>query len=443
MRPAFLFVLFVTPLARGDEWFSKQSPALLALYQQLHSHPELSFHEAETSKRIAEELRQAGAEVTAGVGKFGVVGVLKNGEGPVVLVRSDLDALPVVEDTGLPFASKVTTTDDEGKSVGVMHACGHDVHMTCLVGTARWLADHKDMWKGTVVLIGQPAEEKIGGAKAMLDDGLYSRFPKPELRPGPPRRPRPRRRQARLHPRPRDGQLDLDRHPRPRQGGPRRHAEQHGRPDRPGGRAGARPPDDRQPRDQPCLHPFGLGHQSARSHGGSKHNIIPSEVRLQLTIRSYKPEVRSQILEAIHRKAKALALAHRAPEPEVVVSDDTPPTINTPRRVDRVVPALKKAVGEGNVTEVEPTMGAEDFGLFSTGGVPIFMFRLGARPAGRRPRPRSRGRDPPLAPLGRLHARRPAEHRDGRQGHDRRGRRPPPEVKWEEDHPQMTQIYAE
>ncbi len=167
--------------AENDPWIASHLEELTGLYRHLHSHPELSFKEVETARRVAGELEKTGAEVTTGVGKLGVVGVLKNGRGPTVLVRSDLDALPVTEETGLPFASRVTTLDDEGNTVGVMHACGHDVHMTCLVGTARWLADHRERWAGTVILIGQPAEEKIGGAKEMLADGLYTRFPKPDF----------------------------------------------------------------------------------------------------------------------------------------------------------------------------------------------------------------------------------------------------------------------
>ena len=163
-----------------DPWIAQHRQGLLGLYTHLHTHPELSFQEHETAKRIADELRQAGAEVTPGVGKLGVVGVLKNGPGPVVLVRTDMDALPVVEETGLPYASKAQTTDKAGRSVGVMHACGHDVHMTSFIGTARWLTDHKDRWSGTVVMVAQPAEEAVGGARIMLDDGLYSRFPKPD-----------------------------------------------------------------------------------------------------------------------------------------------------------------------------------------------------------------------------------------------------------------------
>jgi hippurate hydrolase len=396
MRIAALILVLAAPLARADDWFSEQSPSLIALYQHLHSHPELSFHEGETSKRIANELRAAGAEVTTNLGKFGVVGMLKNGEGPVVLVRSDLDALPVVEQTGLPFASKVKTTDDEGKDVGVMHACGHDVHMTCLVGTARWLAAHKDKWKGTVILIGQPAEEKIGGAKAMLADGLYARFPRPDYA-------------LALHVA-HDLQVGKLAYTR----GPAMASSTsldilvRGK-----GGHGAMPNNTVDPivlaaalvldlqtivsREISPLDPSVVTVGSI--HGGSKHNIIPSEVHLQLTIRSYKSEVRAHLIEAIQRKTKALALAHRAPDAEVTISDDTPPTINTPSLVDRVVPSLKKAVGESNVVEVEPTMGAEDFGLFSTGGVPIFMFRLGTIPPDRFAAARSRNE-----PLPSLHS---------------------------------------
>ncbi len=153
---------------------------LVTLYRHLHSHPELSFHEEATSAKIAEELRKTGAEVTTGIGGFGIIAILRNGNGPTVLVRTDLDALPVIEETGVPYASKVRTKLADGKDVGVMHACGHDIHMTCLVGTARWLAANRDRWAGTVDLIGQPAEEMVSGAKAMLKDGLYTRFPKPD-----------------------------------------------------------------------------------------------------------------------------------------------------------------------------------------------------------------------------------------------------------------------
>ncbi len=165
----------------ADPWLLERLPELVSLYTHLHTHPELSRQEVETSKRIAEELRKAGALVTANVGRLGVVGLLKNGDGPVVLVRTDMDALPVVEETGLAYASKVTARDKSGREVGVMHACGHDIHMSSFIGTARWLAEHRDRWSGTVVMVAQPAEEAVDGARAMLDDGLYSRFPKPDF----------------------------------------------------------------------------------------------------------------------------------------------------------------------------------------------------------------------------------------------------------------------
>ena len=168
-----------------DSWIDAHRDELLGLYTHLHTHPELSYQEVETSRRIADELRQAGAKVTTGVGKLGVVGVLKNGPGPAVLVRTDMDALPVTEQTGLPYASKQTARDKQGRDVGVMHACGHDMHMTCFVGTARWLGEHKDRWSGTVVLIGQPAEEAIGGAKNDARGRPLHAVPEARLRPGP------------------------------------------------------------------------------------------------------------------------------------------------------------------------------------------------------------------------------------------------------------------
>jgi hippurate hydrolase len=159
----------------------KERASLMALYKELHSHPELSFQEQNTSRRVAEEFKKAGCDVTTGIGGYGVVGVLRNGPGPTILVRTDLDALPVKEQTGLPYASTVVTKDLQGNEVPVMHACGHDIHMSCAVGVARVLAQIKSQWHGTVVLIGQPAEEKGGGARAMLTDGLFQKFPIPEF----------------------------------------------------------------------------------------------------------------------------------------------------------------------------------------------------------------------------------------------------------------------
>lgn len=364
----------------SDAWFRTNLDELIGLYRHLHSHPELSFQEVHTAKRIAEELKKAGADVTTGVGKLGVVGALRNGPGPTVMVRSDLDALPVVEQTGLPFASKATATDASGKEVGVMHACGHDIHMTCLVGSARWLAEHKDRWSGTVLLIGQPAEEAIGGAKAMLRDGLYTRFPKPDFALA----------LHVTHDQPTGtivyttgpalaGSTSLDVLIKGKGG------------------HGAAPHSTVDPivlaalaildfqtivsREIDPVHPAVATVGSI--HGGTKHNIISDEVKLQMTLRAYRDDVRDQLIDGIKRRVSGLAKAHRAPEPTVTIVQETPPTINTPSLVGRVVPALARAIGASNVKEVEPVMGAEDFGLFSQGGVPIFMFRLGTIPPGR------------------------------------------------------------
>jgi amidohydrolase len=313
---------------------------------------------------------------------------LRNGQGPTVMVRTDLDALPVTEATGLPFASRVTTTDDDGNTVGVMHACGHDVHMTCLVGTARWLADHKERWTGTVVLIGQPAEEKIGGAKEMLADGLYARFPKPDYA-------------LALH-----VKEDLEVGKIGYCSGPAFASSTsvdvvvRGK-----GGHGAAPHQTVDPvllaalmivdwqtivsREINPIQPAVLTVGSI--HGGTKHNIIPNEVRLQLTLRAFRDDVRDTLIDGLKRRANALAQAHRAPAPSFAVVDSTPPTINTPELVSRVVPALARAVGDSNVVQNDPTMGAEDFGLFNQGGVPIFMFRLGVIPGDRVAEARSKG----------------------------------------------------
>ena len=261
------------------------------------------MQEVETSQRMAEELRKAGADVTTGVGKLGVVGVLKNGEGPVVLVRTDMDALPVVEETGLPYASKVKTRDKAGREVGVMHACGHDIHMTSFVGTARWLAEHRDRWSGTIVLVGQPAEEGVDGARGMLEDGLYTRFPKPDFA-------------LALHCRA-DVPIGTVLHC----SGPTFASSTsitvtiRGK----GGMApGRTAPSTRSswPRSsivdlqtivsrevdptEPAVVTVGS------IHAGTKHNIIPDEARLQLTLRSFSEPVRLQLIAAIKRRVAGL-----------------------------------------------------------------------------------------------------------------------------------------
>ena len=380
--PALIALLFgSTSLAVADDgWVEDQLPDLVALYRHLHALPELSFQEHATAERIAAELKAAGADVTSGVGRTGVVGVMKNGEGPTVLVRSDLDALPVLEATGLPFASEAEGTDPAGSTVPVMHACGHDVHMTCLVGVARWLGSHKDDWKGTVILIGQPAEEFIGGARAMLDDGLYERFPKPDYA-------------LALH-----VAHDLETGKVAFCSGPAMASSTsvdvivRGK-----GGHGAMPHETVDPVVLASLLVLDLQTIVSREvrpidpavvtvgsiHGGLKHNIIPAEVRLQLTLRAYSEAVRLQLIAGIERRAIGLADAHEAPAPTVTPGDYTPATINTPALVDRIVPALKSELGDDQVEPVEPTMGAEDFGLFGEGGVPTFMFRLGTIPPAR------------------------------------------------------------
>jgi hippurate hydrolase len=358
----------------ADPWVESRLPALLELYQHLHRHPELSYREVNTARRLADELRIAGAEVTTGVGGLGVVGVLKNGRGPTVLVRADMDALPVTEETGLAYASTVKDVDSEGKDTGVMHACGHDLHMANLVGTAAWLAYHKNRWAGTVVLIGQPAEERAGGAVAMLADGLYTRFPRPNFA-------------LALH-----VQHDLATGKVGYRSGPAMagcttvEITVKGK-----GGHGAMPHRtvdpivlasalvlDLQTIVSREINPVDPAVISVGSfHGGTKSNIIPDEVELQLTLRAFRPEVRMQLIEAIERRAAAMAQGHGAPVPDVELAGGVPPTVNTPALVRRVVPAMTTALGPENVVAVEPTMISEDFGLFEQGGVPTFMFRLG------------------------------------------------------------------
>ncbi len=344
LRPWLALAVLMVPglavaaeTAADDGWLRGQLDDLVGLYRHLHTHPELSNQEVETGRRIAEELRRAGAEVTTGVGKLGVVGVIKNGPGPTVLVRADLDALPVAEQTGLPYASTATATDPNGKTVRVMHACGHDVHMTCLVGTARWLSSHRDRWSGTAVLIGQPAEEAIGGASEMLKDGLYTRFPKPDFA-------------LALH-----VSNDLPAGVVGYTSGPTLAGSAsvdvtiRGR-----GGHGAAPHTTADPivlaalaildfqtivsREVDPVHPAVVTVGSIQ--GGTKHNIIPNEVKMQMTIRYYRDDVRDLIIDGIKRRASGLAQIHRAPEPTVTLVEGTPPTINTPALVSRVVPAL-------------------------------------------------------------------------------------------------------
>jgi hippurate hydrolase len=351
-----------------------------SLYKYLHAHPELSFHEDKTAARMADELRQAGFEVTEKVGGFGVVGVLKNGTGPTVLVRTDMDALPVTEKTGVPYASKVRTLDKNKNDVGVMHACGHDMHMTCWVGTARVLASMKDRWSGTLVFIGQPAEEVGSGAKAMLADGLFKRFPKPDYA-------------LALHcagdiP---HGMVGFT------EGLALANVDSVDILVKGKGGHGAAPHTTVDPVVLAARIVLDLQTIVSREtnptdpavvtvgsiHGGSKHNIIPNEVMLQITVRTTKDEVRKHTLEAIARIAKAAAVAANAPEPVVSVDlgEFTPALKNEPALTRKTTALFKEVLGADNVRERPPVMGGEDFGRYGRdGGVPIFLYWLGTLP---------------------------------------------------------------
>ncbi|MFQ5636449.1 MAG: amidohydrolase [bacterium] len=351
-----------------------------ALYQYLHTHPELSFHEQETAARLARELRDLNFDVTTNVGGHGLVGVLKNGAGPTVMIRTDLDGLPVLENTGVPYASKVKTKDDQGNEVSVMHACGHDVHMTVLTGTARLLAGLKDNWQGTLVVIGQPAEEKGAGAKAMIADGLFTRFPRPDYA-------------IALHvsaalP---AGTLAY------REGYALANVDAvdiqvHGI-----GGHGAYPHTTKDPVVIAAQIVLALQTIVSREikptepavvtvgsiHGGTKHNIISDGVHLQLTLRSYSDQVRAQTIAAIKRITKGIAIAAGLPEdklPTVSVRDEyTPATYNDPQLTARLAKSLKPVLGEHNVFATEPVMGGEDFGRYGRQEpkIPICMFWLG------------------------------------------------------------------
>ncbi len=386
--------------APGDPWINDRLQDLVGLYTHLHTHPELSYQEQETSRRMAEELRKTGAEVTNGVGKLGVVGVLKNGPGPVVLVRTDMDALPVVEETGVPYASTARATDRAGQQVGVMHACGHDVHMTCFIGTARWLSDHKDRWSGTVVLVAQPAEEAVGGARSLLDDGLYTRFPKPDFA-------------LALHCKADEPVGTVRYCPGPTLASSTSVSITiRGR-----GGHGAWPHRTVDPIVLAALVIIDLQTIVSREieptqaavvtvgsiHGGTKHNIIPNEVKLQLTLRTFSEAVRRQLIEGIERRVTALARAHRAPEPTITIEESTPPTINAPELVERLVPAFVSVLGSSNVAKAAPVMGAEDFALYSEGNVPICMFWLGTIEPQRINAARAKGEDLPALHSSKYH----------------------------------------
>ena len=378
--PALAAGLLALPAASGSPALAPLSgiyPDLEKLYIDLHQTPELSLHEEKTSAKMAARLKNLGYDVTERVGGWGVVAVMKNGKGPTVLVRADMDALPILEKTGLPYASKVTVKNDAGVEVPVMHACGHDVHMTSLIGAATLLAKAKNRWRGTLVLIAQPAEEGGGGARNMVKDGLLTRFPKPDVA-------------IALHDFPflPAGQVGLT------PGFALAIVDSvditiYGR-----GGHGSAPQNTVDPiviaaRTVVALQTIVSRENDPRDpavvtvgsiHGGTKHNIIPDEVRLQLTVRTYKEEVRNRVLAAIARIAKAEAAASGAPkEPSVVVDEDRGhATYNDPALTRRIYGAFTAAFGKDNVVETQPVMGGEDFGEIGTAAkIPYVLFWVG------------------------------------------------------------------
>jgi amidohydrolase len=389
---AAVVLFFSAPLLAQndlDQLINKEAGSLLATYKHLHENPELSTEEKETSALVATELRKLGYEVTDHFGQYaepdlvayGVVAVLRNGPGPTVYVRTDMDALPIIENTGLPYASHVKVKRASGGEVGVMHACGHDLHMTVFLGTASMLAQLKDRWSGTVVLIGQPAEETVLGAEAMLRAGLYTKFPKPDY-------------VLALHDSSAIPAGEVSWRAGPMLAG----ADSVDITVRGFGGHGAAPQATKDPiviaseivvalqtivsREMDPLLPTVVTVGSF--HAGTKHNIIPDDAHLQLTVRTMNPQQREKVLAAILRIANGIAAAAGVPAeraPLVEVSPDhVPATINDVALTNRVGAALERSLGKENVLAGEPIMASEDFSLFALENPrpPVSMFWLGA-----------------------------------------------------------------
>jgi hippurate hydrolase len=384
--PAALALVFASTVLAAETPDPPKAPAvsiypeLRAFYEDLHRNPELAYQEVRTSAKLAEKLRALGYEVTTGVGKTGVVAVLRNGEGPTVLLRADMDGLPMEEKTGLPYASRATAKTDEGETVPVMHGCGHDIHMTALVGAAALLAALRNEWRGTLILVGQPAEEGGGGASAMLKDGFFERFGRPNFA------------------------LSL-----------------HDVPYLPAGSLGITPGYANANSDRVDITVYGKGGHGSTPHltvdpiviaarivvalqtivareldpldsavitvgaihGGTTYNIIPDETTLKLTVRSFKTEVRDRLFAAIARIAKAEAAAAGAPKDPLIAvqAGGYLSNHNDPELAKRIAAVFEAHFGKDKVSAPPPTMGGEDFGEFGrAANAPSLMFWLGATP---------------------------------------------------------------
>jgi len=390
MRYITIFlILFLTtaftapdPPVADKELIAADLPYLLEFYKTRHQNPEISLEEKETARALAAELRKAGFEVTENYGGYGIVGILRNGDGPTILYRTDLDALPMYEKTGLDYASEKTIVYNS-QETGAMHSCGHDMHMTAWLGTARALVQQKDQWQGTLMLIGQPAEEIGAGSQLMLDAGLYEEFGVPDYGIG-----------------------------------------LHCSPSIPAGQVGFGKGYTMANTESIDIRVFGVGAHGASPHmsidpvvtaslmvmelqtivsrslkpiddavitvgaikGGIKHNIIPDEVTLQLTVRTFTDEVRQLVHRRIREIARGVAIAAGLPEdkmPEVTIPDTyTPANYNHPELVDRLVASAGRAIGPENVLDAEPQMVGEDFARFgqTEHRVPTVLYWLGTVP---------------------------------------------------------------
>lgn len=371
----FIFVLSTSTLQANNK------VDLIKLYKELHANPELSFKEEKTSKKLANILNDLGFEVTENFGGYGVVALFKNGEGKTIMLRADMDGLPIEELTGAAYASKTKSFNQVGDEVFTMHACGHDIHMTSLIGTAIELTKMKSQWKGNLIIIMQPAEEVSGGARNMIKEGLFEKFPRPDLN------------------------LAL-----------------HVSADLPAGKVGLVPGWAMANVDSLDITIKGVGGHGAYPHttkdpiviaaqlinnlqtivsreiapieaavitvgsihGGTKHNVIPSEVRLQLTLRSYTDEVRSNTISSIRRMARGLAEANGLPKnlyPEISLKDEyTPALFNNPDLIQKLRLSFENSVGKENVLKLSPVMGGEDFGMYGRVEpiIPTALFWLGA-----------------------------------------------------------------